>query len=313
MDRRGPAELVMAAGVARRHYLLGQSKVEIAEALGISRFKVARLLDVARETRMVRIEIVPVGDLDLDRSARLQERFDLHHAVVIDGVGLEPAMLYERLGSAAAQLLSEILTEDDVLGLPWSRSVDSMTRALRNAPRVDVVQLSGALDVPGHDGSAVDIVRRVARITGGEASVFYAPLLLDDAVGAATLRREPHVARVLARASGVTTAVIGVGAWSPGLSTVFDAATESDRQDVAEAGVVGEMGGVFFDAKGQIVEPSLSERIVSMQPEDLLGIREVVAIAYGAAKAEAVAGALAGGLAGSLVADSSLADALLEA
>jgi DNA-binding transcriptional regulator LsrR (DeoR family) len=301
----------MAAAVARRHYLLRQSKVEIAQALGVSRFKVARLLDLAHEAGMVRIEIAPADEIDLDRSARLQERFGLHHAVVVDGVGLEPRMLYERLGAAAARLLSEILTEDDVLGLPWSRSVDFMTRALREAPRVDVVQLSGALDVPGHDSSAVDIVRRVARLTGGDASVFYAPLLLDDAAGAATLRREPQVARALDRASSVTTAVMGVGAWSPGLSTVFDAAAEADRREVARAGVVGEMGGVFFDVKGRVVEPALSGRILSLRPQDLLGIREVVAMAYGAAKADAVRAALAGGLARSLVTDTSLADALL--
>ena len=37
MDDDGPAELVMLAAVARRHYLQNQSKVEIADALGISR------------------------------------------------------------------------------------------------------------------------------------------------------------------------------------------------------------------------------------------------------------------------------------
>ena len=45
----GPAELVMLAAVARRHYLQNQSKVEIADELGISRFKVARMLESARE------------------------------------------------------------------------------------------------------------------------------------------------------------------------------------------------------------------------------------------------------------------------
>jgi hypothetical protein len=44
--------------VARRYYLQEQSKVDIAALLGISRFKVARLLDEARSTGLVRIEIV---------------------------------------------------------------------------------------------------------------------------------------------------------------------------------------------------------------------------------------------------------------
>ena len=311
MERRGPAELVLAAAVARRHYLAGQSKIEIADELGLSRFKVARLIDFARDSGIVRIEIVADGELDLDRSAQLQERYGLRHAVVVDGSRVDSSALPEQLGAAAARLLSEVLTDTDVLGLPWSRSVDTMTRALGDLPPVDVVQLSGAMEVEGHDSSAVDIVRRAARATGGGSSIFYAPLLLDEATGAATLRREPQVARVLAQASRVTTAVVGVGAWGPGMSTVFDAVTPQDREAIRSLGVIGELAGVFFDGDGRLVEAELSERIVTISPEALRGIDEVIAIVSGEAKAEAVRAALAGGLVNAVVADTTLAEALL--
>ena len=44
----GPSEVVLAARVARLHFLDDRSKVDIAAQLGISRFRVARLLDTAR-------------------------------------------------------------------------------------------------------------------------------------------------------------------------------------------------------------------------------------------------------------------------
>jgi DNA-binding transcriptional regulator LsrR (DeoR family) len=311
MERRGPAELVLAAAVARRHYIEGQSKIEIADELGLSRFKVARLIEFARDSGIVRIEIVADGELDLDRSARLQERYGLRHAVVVDGSRVEPTALSAHLGAAAARLLSEILTDDDVLGLPWSRSVDTMTRALGDLPSIDVVQLSGAMEVEGHDSSAVDIVRRAARATGGGSSIFYAPLLLDDASGAATLRREPQVARVLGQASRVTKAVMGVGAWGPGMSTVFDAVSPTDREDIRALGIIGEVAGVFFDAKGRLVEPPLSQRIVTISADALRGIDEVIAIVSGEAKGEAVRAALTGGLVNAVVADAALSDELL--
>ncbi len=310
-ERRGPAEMVMAAAVARRHYLNGESKIEIADALGVSRFKVARLLDQARDSGIVRIEIVASGDLDLDRSARLQEAYGLRHAVVVDASRVEDDTLPDHLGAAAAQLLTEILTETDILGLPWSRSVDTMTRLLRDLPEIEVIQLSGALQVVGHDSSAVDIVRRVARIAGGGSSIFYAPLLLDDASGAATLKREPQVASVLARAARVTRAVMGVGAWEAGLSTLFDAVSADDRDATRSLGVVGELAGVFFDADGRLVDPPLAERVVTISPALLRGIDEVVAIVSGEAKAVAVRAVLRGGLVNSLVVDAPLADALL--
>ena len=311
MERRGPAELVMAAAVARRHYLAGRSKIEIAEELGISRFKVARLLDFARERGMVRIEIVAEGDIDLDRSARLQEAFGLRHAIVVNGTGLDFHTLSEHLGAATSRLLSEILTDKDVLGLPWARSIDILTKSLRNLPAVDVVQLCGAMEVPGVNSSAVDIVRRAAQATGGSASIFHAALLLDDEVTASTIRRERRVAHGLAQTARVTTAVVGIGAWDPGLSTIYDAVSPADREEALSAGVVGEIAGRFFDADGRLIEPPLSKRIITIGAQELCAIPEVIGIVMGRPKARAVAAALRGGLVNALVVDIIQCDALL--
>jgi DNA-binding transcriptional regulator LsrR (DeoR family) len=52
-----PAEMVTAALVARRFYLDKRSKVQIADELGMTRFKVARLLELARARGIVSITI----------------------------------------------------------------------------------------------------------------------------------------------------------------------------------------------------------------------------------------------------------------
>src|SRR5436305_7518347 len=71
-----PSEVVLAARVARQFYLDGVSKVDIADRLGISRFRVARLLDSARDAGMVRIEIgLSGGILDAGLSAELCSAF----------------------------------------------------------------------------------------------------------------------------------------------------------------------------------------------------------------------------------------------
>jgi hypothetical protein len=48
-------------------------------------------------------------------------------------------------------------------------------------------------------------------------------------------RRDGLVARGLAHAARVTTAVMGVGAWAPGLSTIYDTVTPADREERLEA------------------------------------------------------------------------------
>src|SRR3954464_13906705 len=120
-EQSGPARVVLTASIARRYYLDGRSKKEIADEFGLSRFKVARLIDSARESGLVRIEIRHQGEIDVDLSARLQERFRLRHSIVVDTPDDHPESLRQHLGRAAARLLTEVITPQDVLGVAWAR------------------------------------------------------------------------------------------------------------------------------------------------------------------------------------------------
>lgn len=308
---QGPAELVLMAAVARHHYLDGRSKVQIADDLGLSRFKVARLLDAARECGLVRIEIGQVDGMDLDLSARLQEAFGLTHCAVHATRGTMDEDSRAVLGRTAARLFTEILRPADVLGLPWSRSVLAMTEHLAELAPVRVVQLTGAMEVAGLDASAVDIVRRVAHVAGGDSSIFHAPFALDDVQSASAIRRQASVRDGLAAVDTVTHAAVGVGAWADGLSSIYAVATPEERSAAAREGVIGEVSGVLFDASGSPVANSLSDRLVTLSAQQLVRIPDVVAIAVGRDKVDAVRAALHGHLVNGLVTDDALATALL--
>ena len=56
-EEAASSELSLAVAVARRYYLHDESKVDIARFLGVSRFKVARLLSLARSSGLVHVEI----------------------------------------------------------------------------------------------------------------------------------------------------------------------------------------------------------------------------------------------------------------
>jgi DNA-binding transcriptional regulator LsrR (DeoR family) len=309
----GPATLVLSASVARRYYLDGRSKIEIAEEFALSRFKVARLLDAARDSGLVRIEIGRPGLIDVDLSARLQERFRLAHAVAVDVPEEDAGALRTHLGQVAAELLAEIITPDDVLGVAWARSVGAMARALPRLAQVPVTQLTGAVSLPDADDSSIDIVRDVARAAGGPAYVFYAPFTLPDAATAQTLRRQREVAAAFAQLPRVTKAVVGLGLWAPGQSTLYETAAEHDRRALRRLGVCAEVSGVFLTAEGAPVDCRLRERMIGIDAEQLRAIPEVLVIAYGLPKVPALRAALHGdGLVNGLVTHTAVARALLE-
>ena len=86
----------MLSLVAQRYFLEDRSKVQIAEEIGVSRFRVARMLEQARELGIVHISVEAPSDVDLDASRRLAERYGLRQALVLSGVDLK------EFGSGAA-------------------------------------------------------------------------------------------------------------------------------------------------------------------------------------------------------------------
>ena len=309
-----PAHLVLTASVARRYYMDNQSKVKIADELGISRFQVARLLDAARSSGLVRIEIADAGTIDLELSGRVQDAFRLRHAVVIDTPDDDDAVVRRHLGQAAAELLTEIVTPVDVLGLAWARSVSAMTTAFTvQLAAVPVVQLTGALARPEMGDDSVDLVRQAARASGGPAYFFHAPLVVPNAATARVMRKQPEIARAFAHFGSVTKAVVGIGRWAPGLSTIYDAADERDRQRMSRLGACADISGVTVDVHGQPVHGGLTERMIGISAREMRAIQEVIAIAYGPAKAPAVRAAIRSGLIRGLVTHSKMAMALLSA
>jgi DNA-binding transcriptional regulator LsrR (DeoR family) len=306
----GPAALVLTATVARRYYLEGATKSDIAVELGLSRFKVARLLDEARATGVVRIELNSSGEINLDLSVRLAEHFHLQHCVVMDGPEDDEALLRATLGRAAADLVTEIVEPGDILGLAWARSLMPMRTALGAVARCDVVQLTGAISLP-HDESPVELVRDVARRSAGQAYVYYAPMILPDAATATVLRTQPEVARAVTKFDEVTKAVVGVGAWEKGLSTVADALTDQEREEIHALGVRSELSGVQLDAHGAPVTTPLTPRLIGIGAEQLRRVPEVIGVVYGRAKADAVHAGLRGGFLTSLVTHPAMATELL--
>nr|WP_246242691.1 sugar-binding domain-containing protein [Flexivirga aerilata] len=269
------------------------------------------MLDAARARGIVRIDILGEPQVDYRLSERLAEQLGLAAAVVVRPDTEQTVQELRRdIGAMAARELTRIVTERDVLGLPWSRTVSATVAALEQLPRVPVVQLSGALAIPDVE-TPVDVVRSAANLSHGTAHHFYAPLVAADADSAHMLRRQPGVADALDRVPDVTVAVVGVGGWASGESTLYDLATPAERDAMTTAGAIGEISGVFIDAGGNPVDGDLADRIITLSADQLRGIPDVIGLVLGAPRADVVRAAVRGGYVNRLVVDRPLAEALL--
>jgi DNA-binding transcriptional regulator LsrR (DeoR family) len=310
--RRGPAWMVQAAALARRFHIDGLSKTELAEEFGLSRFKVARMLDEARELGVVDVTINLPTHIDADLSTALREQFGLRRAIVVDVPTQSDAEVRSQLGAVAADLLGELVSADDVLGLSCSRTVAAATDALTTLAPCTVVQLTGTLAGPDIEAGSVESVRRAAAVGGGKGFPIYGPMVLPDAATARALAGQSAIRTTIEQFGRVGVAMVAIGAWQDGLSTVWALAEASARRACTKAGAVGEIGGRLFDASGASIATQFDERILGVTLQELRTVPEVIGLMYDARRADAARAALRGGLVDTFVTDASLARALVD-
>lgn len=299
----------LMAAVARAHYFEDRSRVEISDTLGISRFKVARLLARAREEGIVTIEINDWGLPDLALSHRLQEALGLDHCLVVRSHG-DDDDVRRQIGAVAARALSETLREDEVLGVTWGRTLTATTSQFPHLPRLSIVQLTGV--VAGDLASSpIEVVRQTSRSSGGDVYPIFSPLIVDDRETAQSLRRHSDIRSAIDLFPAVTTALLSVGAWNPPVSQVRDVLPIDDLANALSKGCVADIAGILIQADGTPLDADFQERCINISYDQLQQVPRVVAVAGGAAKADAIRTVSGAGLITELFTDHALAEAVL--
>lgn len=291
-------EVSLKVALAAEHFLDGHSKVELARRHGLSRFQVARLLDEAREEGIVRIQIVDPTAAGHDHTLLAQR---LGIASVTVATARPGESMRVAIARQVATLLPQRLREGGRLGVAWSRTLMHLPDALEELPQADVVQLVGPLSAPGHStAQSSALVHTLGAHAGGQVWALPTPLIVDSAAVAASLRSMEEVRTALDAADTLDVAVVSLGAWSPGASTLWARIGADEQRRAREAGVVAEVCGILLDEPGAIWHSPLEDRVIGVRPDQLRRAR-VIAAAPAVGEPEAVIAAARSGLVDDIV------------
>lgn len=299
--------------ILRRYYLDDATKLEIASEFGISRFKVARLLDDAKRRGLVRIEITPSA-ADADRSERLRRALGLRRAVVVgDTAETDPEEVRRAVGRAGARLFTALAGRESVVGISASLALIAMGEEIETLGESTVVQLCGVHADQIAGIGPVELVRQVAAKTSGRSRVFYAPFVTPTAASARDLRRDPAVRWTMSAYTQLDVAAVSVGAWAAGASGLHDSLTATEQRELAEAGAVAEVCGIPIDRSGRVVTSAATERVLGISFDELRRVPEVMAVVPTPGRADALRALAAGALVTSVVTSAAVADEILGA
>lgn len=306
----------LLAHVATLYYHHDKSQQDIATQLDLSRSNVSRMLKEARERGIVEIFIRH----PLRRVPRLEQqlvdRFGLREAGVVQTLPADNDATLARAAELAARFLDNALEHAQVLGISWGTAVQATVNAF--APRrkhdVEVVQLMGGVSPsdPAIDGPA--LAQRMARRLTNRYRYLHAPLLVNTPDVAQGLLAQRNVAETLAVAQQSNVALVGIGALSPGVSSLLRAGylAREEFDAIKAAGGVGDICARHFDRQGRHTARYLDDRLISITLDQINAIPTVIGVATNAAKAEALLGALNGHYIDILITDSEAAETLLQ-
>jgi DNA-binding transcriptional regulator LsrR (DeoR family) len=310
---RATTEDALVEQVARLCYEQQLTKLEIAARLGISRFRVARLIDRALADGVVRIEFRGAPGQDRTLGAAVVERFGVGRCVV--AASDDPAAV----ARLAAEVVDGLLEPGDSIGIAWGTTLARVVRAmpLRDDPSIDVIQLAGSSPRLGSEADPGDLTRVLAERLGATHHRMHAPAFVDAPELRAALLRLPDVAGVVSRYADLAIAIVGIGAFGDGAGGASSslirsgALSPADARRLARQGAVGDLLVHPFTATGRFLAPDLAARALAIGIQDLRRIPTVVAVASGAAKVAAIRGALATGVPGVLVTSAATARELV--
>jgi DNA-binding transcriptional regulator LsrR (DeoR family) len=296
---------------ARRYFLDDWTIKDIAAELGVSRFKVARLIEWARAEGLVRIEIADTVRSDIELSAELRSAFGLRDALVVAGLDGPSDAIAPELAEVAALVVAEVVTSSDVVGISWGRTLDLLVERLASFNAKSVVQLIGGLATLESASGGIELVRQLAAKANTGGYPLLAPVRLRDAVAADALRRDPIVAETLKLIEQVTVVLAGVGSWGdPPVSRMIECFDETELRDLRERGVVADLCGFLFTKEGEVLESLPSERI-GISLEQLRAAETVLAIGGGTEKRQALVAVLRSRMVDILITDAGSAELLL--
>jgi len=306
----------VALKVARLYYEDGLTQEEIANKLRLSRPKVSRLLQEARNAGLVKITVASFPESHTDLERQLEQRYNLLDVLLVELSDPDSYVHTAReLGAAAAGYFSRIVQDSDTIGLTWGLTLASMIDNLSpdKKNRVTVVQLTGGIGEPDSETHATDLVRRLSMMLDANLQLLPAPGIVKTVELSQLLRSEPYIAQVLEQMNRVNLAFVGIGALNRDSLMMRNERiiTWKEVQPIVDRGAVGDIGLHIYDVQGNVLSSEIEQRLIGASAEIYRQIARVVGVAGGTGKYYSILGGVRGRLINTLITDIETAKRLL--
>ena len=303
--------------IAWLYYKEKMTQQEIAARISLSRQKVQRLLEKARDLEIIQFTLKHPSMNLMSIESEIRQKFGLKDAVVAPLPSDDPARAQQGFAMAGAAYLGRKLAavKKCILGIGWGNTTAKLADFFEPplvTGKVELVSLIGNLMMNVSMNPYI-MVEKIARKIDATFYNIWAPAIAQTRERAEVFKSEPWIKEVLDIASRADVLLVSIGEASRTASLFkMGFLTPADLQRLIGKGAVGDILSRYFDGGGNFIDDDVHDRVIGI-PMDVLGDqnRLIIAVAGGPPKVKAIRAALAKKYINVLITDEGTARELL--
>ena len=284
-SKRAAFEEDLTAKIAWYYYIDNLTQQQIADQIGIPRLRVIKLLEKARQSGIVQFRISE-NNSQISLENKLAKRFGLKDVFIIQTASaLENRN--EALAQAAAIYISNRLPENAFINMGYGDTTSRVLNHLANnyGRRISVVSLTGGVNYY--------LPNTISSTFNAKLYLTPAPFLMSTKEMVAAINSEPAVREIAEMVPLAAMTIVGIGGMDENATIVRNGIfTPKDLLYLSMQGAVGDVLCHFLDVNGRQIESPLDDRLITTSLETLASQNNVIGVAAGENKVNAIIGAL---------------------
>lgn len=292
--------------IAWYYYFDNMTQQRISELLGVSRIRVVKLLNKARNTGIIQFKIKDdyVNRMQLEKD--LAEIYGLKDTFIVPSPSSEVST-NENIARAAALYINNRLDNNTFINMGYG---DTQSRILNNLATmvenpISVVSLTG--------GVSYYLPNNMSTIFNAKLYLIPSPLLVSSREVVDAIKKEPSIKEISRMVQLSSLSVVGIGSIDDNATIIKSGIlNKNDFLYLKMKGAVGDVLCHFIDKDGNLIESNIEDRLISTPLSTLRSLNSVIGVAAGDHKIDAIKAVLKGGYIDILVTDESTALQLLE-
>ena len=289
------------------YYFENMTQQAIAERLSISRMRVIKLLETARQTGVIQFRLRSDGVGVMQQSQQLMDKYHLKDVFLIPEVSPGETHPNESIARAGAMYIADRLGDDACINVGYG---DTLSRTLNHLATMVQTPVT-CISLTGGVSNYLPNTR--SNVFNAKLYLMPAPLMASSAEMAGAMREENSVSEIIRMSDLSSFTLVGIGALGES-ATVFRSGLlgPTDMFYLKMNHAVGDLLGHFIDADGNLIPTPIEDKLISTPLDKLKAMPNVIGLAAGHEKIEAIRAVLRGGYLDILITDETTANLLLK-